>query len=241
MNTIYMGWDSRETVAYDVAEKSIMRRASTRVEIKPLKLDSLPMLSRPIEIRDGKLWCPISQAPMATEFSNTRFCVPFLQTEGWALFVDCDVICLTDIEELFELAEDRYAVMVVKHNHQPTATTKMDGQIQTRYPRKNWSSLILWNCSHPANKRLTVEELNRRPGRDLHAFCWLNDEEIGSLSTYWNHLVGVSAPEKNFDPDHPPRTGVVGILHYTLGGPWLPGWQGGPLDDLWLKEQACKA
>lgn len=163
---------------------------------------------------------------MATEFAISRFCVPFLQTSGWALFVDCDVLCLADIGELFALADDRYAVMVVKHDHQPTEATKMDGQVQTGYPRKNWSSVVLWNCAHEGHFRLTKERLNRWPGRDLHAFKWLEDEQIGALPEAWNHLVGISQGEAN-------------MLHYTNGGPFLENWQGGPLDTVWLKEQAA--
>src|SRR5438477_567623 len=107
------------------------------------------------ERREGKLWCPISQAPMTTEFAISRFCVPFIQTDGWALFVDCDALCLADISKLFALADARFAVQVVKHAQQGGASVKMDGQAQTFYARKNWSSVILWNCSHPAHHRLT--------------------------------------------------------------------------------------
>jgi lipopolysaccharide biosynthesis glycosyltransferase len=183
-------------------------------------------LTRPIEIKDGRMWCPISEAPMATEFAISRFCVPFLQKKGWALFVDCDIVCLADIAELFALADEKYAVMVVKHQHTPRNAVKMDNQIQTSYARKNWSSVVLWNCDHPANKRLTLEKLNFSPGRDLHAFNWLKDDEIGELNYGWNCLVGID------DPD----AVRVGILHYTLGGPWIEGWAGGPMDDVWNAE-----
>jgi lipopolysaccharide biosynthesis glycosyltransferase len=184
------------------------------------------LLTRPIEEKDGRMWCPISQAPMATEFAISRFCVPFLKTNGWALFVDCDIVCLGDIAELFALADDRYAVMCVKHDHVPTSTTKMDGQAQTSYSRKNWSSVVLWNCSHPANKELTLAKLNTWPGRDLHAFKWLKDDEIGALPQEWNCLVGVNHSE------HKPK-----IAHFTLGGPWIKDWKGGPMDEVWLHEQ----
>lgn len=163
---------------------------------------------------------------MATEFAISRFCVPFLQKKGWALFVDCDVVCLGDIKELFALADDKYAVMVVKHDYKPTETTKMDCQVQTTYSRKNWSSVVLWNCAHPANKELTLEKLNTWPGRDLHAFKWLKEEEIGELNYGWNCLVGVN-DEKAIR---------VGILHFTAGGPWIKDWKGGLLDDVWLDE-----
>lgn len=230
---IYLGFDSRERAAYDVARASILRRTSLpkRTQVFPIELENmqrLGLLTRPVERRDGKLWCPISLAPMATEFAISRFAVPFLAKDGWTLFADSDVLCLADIGELFALADDRYAVMVVKHHHAPVETIKMDGQIQTIYPRKNWSSVVLWNCSHPANQNLTLEALNTWPGRDLHAFKWLKDEEIGELPRRWNWLVGVTENAG----DEPGGK----LLHYTLGGPWFKDWKSAPLDEVWLAE-----
>jgi hypothetical protein len=227
---IYLGYDPREDAAYQVARESIRRRCSTPLSIIPLKLEHLPMLTRPIERKDGKLWCPISDAPMSTEFAISRFCVPFLQREGWALFGDCDIICWSDINELFALADDKYAVMVCKHQrgtmYSYTETLKMDGQFQTNYTRKNWSSVVLWNCDHEANKRLTLEALNTWPGRDLHAFKWLEDSEIGELPQHWNWLVNVT-------PGEPKKEG---IWHWTLGGPWFENWTLAKYDDVWLEE-----
>jgi lipopolysaccharide biosynthesis glycosyltransferase len=228
-NFIFIGYDSREREAYDVAKFSIQRRASKAPMIFPLKLHALQqwLLTRPVEMRDGKMWCPISQAPMATEFAISRFCVPHLRSKGWALFVDCDIICLADINELFALADDKYAVMCAKHDYTPTGTTKMDGQPQTTYNRKNWSSIVLWNCAHPSNKKLTVEVLNTWPGRDLHAFKWLDDSEIGELPKEWNYLDGVY-PFPN--PD-------IKLAHLTNGGPFNKGWKGGQMDQMWLMER----
>lgn len=226
MNTIYMGYDPREDLAYQVAEHSIRVRTG-EVMIKPLVHHKLSMLKRPIEMKEGKFWCPISQAPMATLFAISRFCVPFLKREGFALFMDCDVILRTDVDELFQLADPSYAVQVVKHNHHSGQDTKMDGQVQSYYNRKNWSSVILWNCEHPAHNRLTEEALNTWPGRDLHAFKWLQDDEIGELPRQWNWLVGVTMG----DP------GDAKLLHYTLGGPWFRDWKGGDADSLWILEK----
>lgn len=224
---IYMGWDSREDLPFQVARESIRKRCSTPLAIMPLRLEHLDgILTRPIEHRDGKLWCPISDAPMSTEFAISRFCVPFLQDKGWALFCDCDILCWSDINELFDLADDRYAVMVVKHQLESGQTLKMDGQVQTYYSRKNWSSVVLWNCDHPSNKRLTSERLNNWPGRDLHAFKWLEDSEIGELPQVWNWLVNVT-------PGEPKQKG---IWHYTLGGPWFDGWPSAPHDEEWIEE-----
>jgi lipopolysaccharide biosynthesis glycosyltransferase len=230
MNRIWIGYDPREHKAFVVAKASIKRRASTPFSIKPLKLQRLidsGVITRPIEHKDGRMWCPISQAPMATEFAISRFAVPLLQKDDWALFMDCDVVCLADIAELFALADPKYAVMVVKHQ-QPVkeGEIKMDNQVQTFYERKNWSSVMLFNCSHPSNQKLTLKVLNTWPGRDLHAFKWLADEEIGELPQEWNHLVGVTQAD--------PATAK--ILHYTLGGPWFKNWTLRPSDEIWLAE-----
>lgn len=230
---IFMGFDSREIDAYNVAKWSIERRASRPVLISPLYLPHLGRVHhRRIEMKEGQMWCPISNAPMSTEFANSRFVVPFIQRSGWALFMDCDVLCLSDIAELFALADPRYAVMVVKHQHDQIAEaaagqigTKMDGQLQTFYRRKNWSSVVLWNLDHPAKHKLSNERFNCWPGRQLHAFDWLEDDEIGELPASWNHLVGIDTDER------------ADILHYTLGGPWIPNWKGGPMDHRWLAEQ----
>ena len=223
----YIGFDPRERLAYDVARRSILKRASIHTNAIPLELEHLKhVLTRPIERRDGRMWCPISQAPMATEFAISRFAVPLIQQKGWAVFADCDILCTADIRELLDLADERYAVMVVKHEHKTVNQVKMDNQVQINYSRKNWSSVVLWNCSHSSNRKLTQEVLNTWPGRDLHAFRWLDDGEIGELPRKWNHLVGFY-PEQNPEP---------GILHYTEGGPWFQDWKGGELDDLWLQE-----
>lgn len=230
---VYLGYDPREDLAYEVARESIRKRCPSPLNIYPLRLSHLPMLTRPIETRDGKMWCPISEAPMSTEFAISRFCIPFLQSRGWALFADCDIVCWENIENLFNLADDKYAVMVVKHSYEPATPrnsnqTKMDGQIQTYYTRKNWSSVILWNCDHPANTKLNLERLNSWPGRDLHAFKWLENDEIGELPQKWNWLVNVT-------PGEPKKEG---IWHWTLGGPWFEDWDAKPYDNEWSEEAA---
>lgn len=230
MKTVYIGYDPRESLAYQVAESSLRKRTK-EVNVRPIALhnpDVSSILTRPIERVNGKLWCPISQAPMSVEFAISRFCVPFIHKTGWCLFVDCDVLFLADVEELFQLADERYAVMVVKHNYRPSSATKMDGQIQTSYDRKLWSSVMLWNCDHPANQNLTLRKLNEWPGRDLHGLRWLDDDLIGELPREWNHLVGIDTPDK----------WPVKLAHYTLGGPWLTGIKDTFWDRLWLREFA---
>lgn len=225
MNKIYLGYDSREDLAFQVARESIRKRTESPLTIYPLRLKHLGMLTRPIEWRDGQMWCPISEAPMSTEFAISRFCVPFLQSKGLALFADCDILCWSDIDELFDLADPKYAVQVVKHQQESGSGTKMDGQQQVYYSRKNWSSVILWNLDHPAHSRFYMEHLNHWPGRDLHAFKWLEDDEIGELPPHWNFLINVTPgkPEKK------------GIWHYTLGGPWFEGKTPDEYDTPWLE------
>lgn len=222
---VYIGWDEREQEAYRAAVRSL-GAVSPSALVTPLKADKLSacgMLRRPQD-RRGMIYDIPSNAPCSTDFAISRFLVPHLAQTGWALFTDCDVLFLSDVAELFEQADPDKAVMVVKHPNLPESGVKMDGQAQVAYPRKNWSSVILWNCDHPANQRLSLQDVNERPGRDLHAFYWLADSEIGSLSPDWNWLVGVR--EKPLFPK---------IAHFTLGGPWLPGWNGAEHDELWWK------
>lgn len=225
---LYIGYDSREPDAYDVAVASARYRATAPLNVVPLKartLEEFGLLRRPTDLRGQRYDIP-SNAPASTEFAISRFLVPMLAQTGWALFTDCDVIFLADVLELFALADPRYAVMCVKHEPAFGGHTKMDGQLQTAYPRKNWSSVVLWNCDHPGNRRLSLVDVQERRGFDLHQFYWLADEEIGALPPAWNWLVNVE--------DKP---AIPKIAHFTLGGPFTPGWQGANHDQLWYEEQ----
>jgi lipopolysaccharide biosynthesis glycosyltransferase len=173
-------------------------------------------------LRNGIYDIP-SNAPASTDFAISRFLVPIIHQSGWCLFADCDVVFLADVDGLMQIADSKYAVMVVKHEMPDTGNTKMDGQPQTQYSRKNWSSVILWNCDHPANKRLSLVDVNERPGRDLHGFYWLHHSEIGELPVGWNWLVNVQPKPKDLK-----------IAHFTLGGPWFANWEPQPHDDIWL-------
>lgn len=240
--TIWMGYDPKEDLAYRVARHSILSRSEPRcVQVLPIDLANpvvSQMLTRPIEKKDGRLWCPISQAPMATEFAISRFCTFFLPGGKWVVFMDSDIVCTTDIRHLWNELDDKYAVMCVKHNQKvKEGETKMDGQLQTFYARKNWSSVMAIQRDHPANKRFTIKDLNERPGRDLHAFYWLKDEEIGELNHKWNILVNVDEMDESCQ---------IGIWHYTLGSEWIPGWNPAPWDSVWRAEKnamesACKS
>jgi hypothetical protein len=215
---VFIGWDVREPQSFNVFRSSLEHHSSKPLNIIPLMQRALRhqgLYWRAHEMRNGQAWDVISGAPMATEFAITRFLVPHMQKDGWCLFAECDMLALADIAELFALADDRYALMCVPHDYAPMSKRKMDRQAQVPYARKNWSSLCLWNCDHPANKRLTLEMVNTLPGRDLHRFCWLQDDEIGRLPVEWNYLVGEAMPAVR------PK-----IMHYTLGSPELtaPEW-----------------
>ena len=228
----YVGWDSREVAAYDVCRQSAIRHCSKPIHIVPLMeraLRYIGIFDRPWEVKDGQKIDTRDGKPFSTEFSFTRFLVPaFQQYQGWALFSDCDFLWTADLTNLFALADDRFAVQLVKHEHIPTETEKMDGIVQTKYHRKNWSSLVLWNCAHPSNKFLTTQAVNHESGQWLHAFGWLKDEEIGELPITWNWLSGVSKPIM----EETPRG-----IHFTLGGPWFPNCREMPYGGLWIMEE----
>jgi lipopolysaccharide biosynthesis glycosyltransferase len=226
---VYLGYDSHEPTAYEVAVSSLVRRASATVSVTPLdirRLESWGLLRRPTDLRGQRYDLP-SNAPASTEFAISRFLVPMLAQTGWALFADSDVVFLDDVAELFGLADPQYAVMCVQHAPQAGALRKMDGQIQLPYPRKNWSSVVLWNCDHPANRRLSLVDVQERRGFDLHQFYWLADSEIGALPAQWNWLVNVE-----------PMPTQPKLAHFTLGGPFTPGWEGADHDSLWFQEQS---
>lgn len=219
MNQIFVGWDSREDIAYRVCAHSIRRHATKPVHITPLKQE---------ELRKRGLYHREKDPLASTEFTYTRFLVPHLTGhKGWALFVDCDFLYTADVSKLFALADEKYAVMCVQHDYRPSETVKMDGVVQTVYPRKNWSSMILWNCGHPANRAVTADAANRQTGAFLHRFQWLDDALIGSVPETWNWLEGWCRK---------PAEGVPNAIHYTRGGPWFDNWKNVDYADLWLEE-----
>lgn len=225
MYRVFLGSDSREQNAFIVAESSIFTHTKEETLINALDMNTLrKYYTRPTERRDGKLWDVISEAPMSTEHAIARFFVPILcGYYGWALFCDCDVMLREDLKHLFDLCDNSFAVKVVQHDYTPVESVKMDGQVQTQYSRKNWSSVILWNCGHPANRALTLDVLNSWPGRDLHAFKWLRDAEIGALPAGWNYLVGV---------EELPRSAIK-LAHFTLGTPDMPSYENCELAEEW--------
>lgn len=181
--------------------------------------------TRQSDLRGRQHYDRIDGKPFSTAFSYSRFLVPSLADpqEGWLLWCDDDFLWLESADGLIPLLDNKYAVMVVKHDFQPPTGIKMDGQIQQSYRRKNWSSLIAWNVGHPSNRTLTSEVVNTAPGSFLHGFDWLKDDEIGSLPEKWNWLEGHSLPE--IEP---------AAVHYTRGGPWLGAYRKAAYADEWL-------
>ena len=215
---VYVGYDTREDMAYQVCKHSITTK-QPKAQIRPLKQQ---------ELRDAGWYTRPKDKLASTEFTFTRFLIPELMNfKGWAVFMDCDMILTTDIKELFDQADDKYAVMCVQHDYTPKEGTKMDGQKQTIYPRKNWSSVMLFNCGHPSNARLTQDMVNDPEinGAYLHRFSWLKDEEIGELDHTWNYLVGV------YDDIETPK-----LIHYTEGGPWFENYRDCEFNKLWKLE-----
>ena len=203
---IFIGWDSREPEAAEVCEYSIKKHATVPVEIHFLKQ---------AELRAREIYTREPDLQSSTEFTFTRFLVPYLcNYRGNAVFVDCDFLFEHDIKELFECANNSAAVSVVQHDYQPTNTIKMDGKTQYQYPRKNWSSLMLFNCAHPDCQTLTPEIVSSQTGEFLHRFGWTG-YAIGSLDKTWNWLVNWY---------HEPQDGKPKAIHYTEGGPWFPNY-----------------
>jgi len=215
--SIWVGFDHREASAFAVCRDSIQRRLTLPIPVHGIVLKDLQMqqyYTRPTLTMNGRLFDPISDAPMSTEFAISRFFTPILAVEGWALFMDCDMLVRTSLVRLFESLNPKYALYCVKHKHEPTESLKMDNQVQLHYARKNWSSFCIFNCDHPSMRKLTVTMLNTLPGRDLHRFCWLEDDEIGELGPEWNYLVDETKA------DVEPK-----VLHFTKGGPWMKGYE----------------
>jgi hypothetical protein len=217
---VFIGWDSREPIAYDVARHSLLKRASIPVTVTPIKVE---------ELRKEGVYRRETDPLASTEFTYTRFLTPWLAGyRDWALFCDCDFLWLGDIGGLTGYMDPAKAVFCVQHDYTPKETTKMDGVVQTSYPRKNWSSLMLMNCDHPAVKTLTPEVVNTQTGAYLHRMQWVDDQQLGALPVEWNWLEGWN--EK-------PAEGFPKAVHYTRGGPWFDQWQDVDYGDLWRAER----
>lgn len=225
---VFIGWDGREKAAYEVLKHSIEKYTKEDVDIIPLyhkELRKQGLFKRPwlIEAQTGNYVDLIDGKNFSTEFSHSRFLVPeIMKYNGWALFMDCDMIFKDDIKKLFSLVDDKYAVMCVKHKQKVDCDVKMDGSLQQDYRRKNWSSFMMINCGHPSNRALTKDVVNTATGNWLHNLSWLKDSEIGDLPDRYNWIAGTS------------RSGFMpSVIHYTLGGPWFKDYQDCPYADDW--------
>jgi lipopolysaccharide biosynthesis glycosyltransferase len=210
---IFIGYDPREAIAYHTCVNSIIRHASQPVAIIPLALNLF---------QDYKE----THGDNSNHFVYTRFLVPHLMSyNGWAIFIDGDMILRDDIIKLWNLQEGNKDVMVVKHDYKTRMTEKYLGAKNEDYPRKNWSSVILWNCSNHPNRRLTPEFIQKSTGAELHRFTWIEDSRIGELPPEWNWL-----------PDEYGANLNAKLLHYTLGAPCFHEFATTPQGDEWHRE-----
>jgi hypothetical protein len=212
---VFIGYDDREAAAFGVLAHSIHARSSEPVAIAPVRLSELQSVYRR------------ERSPLqSTDFSFSRFLAPWLcDYQGWAIFMDCDMLVLDDIAGLWRLRDERYAVQVVKHVHVPREEVKFLGAVQTKYEKKNWSSVMLMNCAKC--RALTPEYVNTASGLELHQFKWLEgDHLIGEIPHEWNHLVGYDAPR----PD-------AKLVHYTIGGPYFEAWRDCEYAREWFAER----
>ena len=199
MINIFIGYDSKERVAYNVLSHSIIQNSTKPVAITPIALNNL----KDDFVRERN-------ALSSTEFSFSRFMIPHLMNyQGWALFMDCDMLMFEDVSKLWRMRDDSKAIQVCKHDYTPKESKKFLGQVQTKYEKKNWSSFMLMNCKKCTT--LTPDYVNKASGLELHQFKWLEgDHLIGDLPLGWNWLVG----EYEYKED-------VNNVHYTKGGPWF--------------------
>lgn len=213
---VYIGYDPNEIVAYHVLCQSILEQSSRPVRLTPINLSNL----KGVFAREAV-------ATQSTEFSFSRFLTPYLSGyEGWSLFMDCDMLVRADIADLFALADDRYAVMVAQHDYVPRDEIKFLDHVQTRYAKKNWSSVMLMNNARC--RALTPQYVNEASGLQLHQFHWLESEaEIGAVPLEWNWLVG----EYENNP-------AARIAHFTRGGPYFPEYVDCDYGDEWRAVRA---
>ena len=209
---IVVGFDQRESVAYHTFTQSVIENSTVPVRFLPLSISSL---SNYKEVhKDG-----------SNEFIYSRFLVPYMMNfKGWAIYADGDMVCLEDIKKLWNLRDNKYAVQVVKHDYKTKITEKYWGNKNEDYPRKNWSSLILWNCEHEAHKILTPDFIQNQSGAFLHRFSWINDDEIGSLDKEWNWLA------MEYEEKEP-----INLIHYTIGTPCFKEYEKKSLSQHWKK------
>ncbi len=210
---IVVGFDQRESVAYHTFSQSILEKSTLPVSFTPLAINTLKDYQE-------------THTDKSNDFVYSRFLTPYLHDfKGWAIFADGDMICQADIKELWDLKDESKALLVVKHDYQTKANQKYLGNINENYPRKNWSSVILWNCAHLKHRVLTPEFIANQTGKYLHRFSWLDDAEIGELPIEWNWLAIEYPENKN-----------AKLIHYTLGTPCFEDYKNTDMSDIWHDE-----
>ena len=210
LNNIFVGFDQKEAIAYHTFVQSLIERSSIPLSITPLSENNLNIYNE-------------THSDGTNKFTYSRFLVPFLMDfKGWAVYFDGDMICLKDIKDLLNTCDDNIAIKVVKHNYKTKQTNKYFGQKNEDYPRKNWSSVVLWNCAHPKNKILTPSFVSNHDGAFLHRFKWLEDSDIGELEKKWNWLA--IEYEEISDPN---------LIHYTLGTPCFEEYKNTSYSNCW--------
>jgi len=211
---VFIGFDPREAVVFHVCSNSLIRHASLPLAIHPLALRNLASYTE--THRDG-----------SNNFIYSRFLVPHLMGyQGWALYIDGDMLLRDDIASLWALRDERKAVLCVHHDYRTKAQDKYLGTTNADYPRKNWSSVVLWNCGHPANATVTPDFVMNATGAQLHRFTWLSDELIGELPPVWNWL-----------PDEYGANADAKLLHWTLGAPCFHEYAHAPMANEWHREK----
>lgn len=213
MIKLFVGYDTKETIAYHVCVNSIIRYSTQPINVTPLALSTL------LDYKE-------THTDASNQFAYTRFLTPYLMDyKECAIFIDGDMVLQEDITNLYKLFDPNYAVQVVKHDYKTKMSTKYLGAKNEDYPRKNWSSVVMWNCAHPKNKMLTPEFVQNASGSQLHRFTWLDDSDIGELPVEWNWL----ADEYGENPN-------AKLIHYTLGTPCFEEFANTPMSKHWHTE-----
>ncbi len=209
---IIVGFDQREAVAYHTFTQSVIEQSTIPIRFTPLSMKSLSGYN---EVhKDG-----------SNDFIYSRFLVPYMMNfKGWAIYADGDMVCLQDIKNLWSLRNNNYAVQVVKHDYKTKITEKYWGNKNEDYPRKNWSSLILWNCEHKAHKILDPDFIQKQTGAFLHRFSWVKDTDIGEINKEWNWLAMEYEDKKD-----------INLIHYTIGTPCFKEYNNTSLSSYWKK------
>ena len=217
---VFVGYDSREDIAWQVCRHSLLRHSGGNLKVIPIRQSVM---------RELGLYNRANDVGASTEFSLTRFLTPFLAAQsGWTFFSDCDLLFTSDVREVFRDLDPSKAVYCVQHDYAPVHQVKMDGKRQATYPRKNWSSFMLFNCDHPDVRALTPQVVNSASPSFLHRFEWIRrDSDIGALDLDWNFLAG----------EYPKPATIPRAIHYTNGGPWFDEWQDVDFGELWIKER----